>query len=158
MTDEEKKVFSLRISQSNKTEIVVISYEIILNYIQSAKECYENGDNDEMIANLKNAKKFVNDLNSNLNLNYNISYDLMNLYRYANKTLLHCIIKKNVEGISSVENIMINLKESFVHVAKQDNRGAAIKGGGQVYAGLTYGNNRKLNEICYTFDKSGFSC
>ena len=158
MTDEEKKIFSLRISQSNKTEIVVISYEIILNYIQSAKECYKNSDIDEMIANLKNAKKFVNDLNSNLNLNYNISYDLMSLYRYANKTLLHCIIKKDIEGISAVENIMINLKESFEQVAKLDNRGVAIKGAGQVYAGLTYGNNRKLNEICYSFDKSGFSC
>ena len=45
MTDTEIKEYTRRISQSNPTEIVVITYEIIINYIESAvksemqKEC-----------------------------------------------------------------------------------------------------------------------
>ena len=95
MTDEERKQFSLRISQSNRTQIVVITYEIILNYIDTAKNCYEDGDIDMMIWNLKKAKQFINDLSSNLDFKYGISAELMNLYRYANKTIFNCIIKKN---------------------------------------------------------------
>ena len=156
MTNEQKKIFSLRISQSSRTEIVVISYEIILNYIDSAKASFTEGNKDEMIKNLQNAKIFINDLASNLDLKYSISYELLNLYRYSNKTILNCIMKQNVDGLAAVENIMNRLMESFAEVAKLDDRGAAIKGSNQVYAGLTYGNNSKLNEVCYSFDKKGF--
>ncbi len=153
MTDEKIKEYTLRISQSNRTEIVVISYEIIIEYINSAKKCYEANDRSEMIKNLKKAKQFVNDLSSNLDFKYSISKELMNLYRFANQVLLNCIIKQNLDGIDAVENMMENLKKSFEHVAKTDNRGRAIKGSGQVYAGLTYGSNSKLNEVCYSFSK-----
>ncbi len=156
MTADEKKVFSLRISQGSKTEIVVISYEIILNYIESANECFRSGDMDEMVKNLKAAKAFIDDLASSLDLKYGISYDLLNLYRYSNKIILSCIIKKSVEGLATVENIIRNLMESFSKVAKQDTRGSAIEGSSRVFAGLTYGNNSKLNEVCYSFDKKDF--
>lgn len=153
MTDGEIKEFSLRISQSNRTEIVVISYEIILNYIKSAKECFKEGKLDDMVKNLKKAKQFVNDLSSNLDFNYSISGELMSLYRYSNMTLMNSIIKRNVDGLEIVEKIMTKLRESFIEVAKIDNRGYAIKGAGQVYAGLTYGNNSKLNECVMPLTK-----
>jgi len=156
MTDEERKEFALRISQSNKTQIVVITYEIILNYIDSAKNCYEDNDVEMMIWNLKKAKQFINDLSSNLDFKYSISAELLNLYRYANKIIFNCIIKKNVDGINAVENIIENLRVGFDKVAKTDNRGAAINNSTRVYAGLTYGNNSKLNEVCYTFDKTSY--
>lgn len=69
---------------------------------------------------------------------------------------MNCIIKKNVEGLATVENIMSSLMKSFLEVAKSDNRGAAIKGSNKVIAGLTYGNNSQLNEVCYSFDKNDF--
>ncbi len=153
MTDGEIKEFSLRISQSNRTEIVVISYEIILNYIESAKKCYKEGKLDDVVKNLKKAKQFVNDLSSNLDFKYGISGELMSLYRFTNTTLLNNIIKRNVDGLEIVEKIMTKLRESFIEVAKIDNRGTAIKGGGQVYAGLTYGNNSKLNECVMPLTK-----
>lgn len=156
MTDEQKKQFSLRISQSNRTEVVVISYEIVLNYIESARECFRAEQIDDMIVNLKNAKSFVNNLVSSLDLKYGISYDLLNLYRYSNKIISSCIIKKSVDGLATVEKIMKNLMESFAIVATQDTRGSAIEGSSKVIAGLTYGNNSKLNEVCYSFDKKGF--
>ncbi len=156
MTDEQKKEFSLRISQSNRTEVVVISYEIILNYIESARECFRVGQMDEMIANLKNAKSFINNLASSLDLKYEISYDLINLYRYSNKIILSCIIKKSVDGLATVENIIGSLKDSFSQIAIQDTRGSAIFGSSKVIAGLTYGNNSRLNEVCYSFDKKDF--
>ncbi len=151
MTDEKIREYTLRISQSNKTEIVVISYEIILEYIKMAKECYYADDKEGLVKNLKKAKQFVNDLTSNLDLRYGISGELMCLYRYSNQVLLSGIIKRNIEGLEVVEHIMANLKRSFIEVAKADNRGNAIRSSEQVYAGLTYGSNSRLNEICYNF-------
>lgn len=156
MTEAEIKDFARRISQSSKTEIVVISYEIIIKYIESAKKHYENGEIDDMVKCLKKAKQFVNDLSSNLDFKYQMSVDLMNLYLFSNKALLNAIIKRNCSGLDTVIHIMSNLKNSFEQVAKIDNRGAAINNADAVYAGLTYGNNSQLNEYCYSFDKKGF--
>ena len=37
MTDEAKKEFTLRISQANKSQMVVIIYEILLEHLQDAQ-------------------------------------------------------------------------------------------------------------------------
>ena len=38
MTDQRKKEFSLRITQANKTELIVILYEMYLDYLGEAEE------------------------------------------------------------------------------------------------------------------------
>lgn len=156
MTDTEIKEYTRRISQSNPTEIVVITYEIIINYIESAVKSDREGDMENMVNNLKKAKQFVNDLSSNLNFQYALSMDLMKLYRFSNTSLMNAIIKKNTDGLDIVVNIMRSLCESFTEVAKSDNRGPVINSSNQVFAGLTYGNNSQLTEYCYSFDKNGY--
>ena len=153
MTSEEMKEFSLRITQSNKSEIVVITYEIILNYIDSAKKCFADNNMQDMVKNLKKAQQFINDLASNLDLNYEISLELMNIYRYSNKVIWNGIVKQKLDNIEAVEKMMNQLKDSFLEVAKNDKRGSAMNVGNQVYAGLTYGNNRKLNECVMPLTK-----
>ena len=86
MTKEEIKDFSMKISQSSKTELVVITYEIIINYIESAKECHAGEDMEGFVFNIKKAKQFVNDLSVNLDFHYKLSFDLMSLYMFINKS------------------------------------------------------------------------
>ena len=44
MTKEEMNVFSLRIANCSKTELIVITYDIVLNYVDSACRSYDEGD------------------------------------------------------------------------------------------------------------------
>lgn len=147
MTKEEIKDFSFKITQSTKTGLVVITYEIIINYINSAKVCFESGDMEGFTFNIKKARQFVNDLSSNLDFKYKISFDLMSLYMFINRSLLSASIRKNTELLDDCTKIIAKLKEAFSNIESEDKRGAAMPNSEQVYVGLTYGKSSNLNEI-----------
>ena len=54
MTREEINQFSMRISQSNRTQIVVITYEIIINYLDSARDSFDNSNVTDFVPFLYN--------------------------------------------------------------------------------------------------------
>lgn len=146
MTKEEIKDFSMKISQSSKTELVVITYEIIINYIESAKECHAGEDMEGFVFNIKKAKQFVNDLSVNLDFHYKLSFDLMSLYMFINKSLVSAQVRRTTEMLDECIKIVSSLKNAFDSISSEDKRGAAMPNSEQVYVGLTYGKGSKLNE------------
>lgn len=146
MTKEEINVFSKRIAQSSKSELVVITYEIILNYLDTAKVALESENMEEFVFNLKKAKQFVNDLSSVLDFSQKISFNLMNIYMFADRCLIKSIVKRQDCNLDVVESMLNKLKQGFEEVSKSDESGMMMKGGEQIYAGLTYGRG-VLNEV-----------
>ena len=147
MTKEEMNVFSLRIANCSKTELIVITYDIIMNYVDSACSSYEKDDLDGVVFNLKKAKQFLNNLSSSLDFKYGISYELMNLYMYINNCLVRNIAKRNVENSDSIRSVINRLRESFDDISGLDNSGKVMKNSEQVYIGYTYGRTSTLNEV-----------
>lgn len=144
MTKEEIKIFSRRITQSSRSELVVITYEIIENYIERAIEVQD--DKEDFVFNMKKAKQFLNNVSSALDFSYDISKQLMSLYMYMDRCLISSIVKQTPVEIDTVLSILTKLKSSFVEVSKFDKSGTVMQGGEQVYAGLTYGKG-VLNEV-----------
>lgn len=147
MTKEEMNVFSLRIANCSKTELVVITYDIVLKYIDSACRSYDEGDLDGVVFNFKKAKQFLNNLSSSLDFKYGISYELMNLYMYVNNCLVRNIAKRNVENVDSVKEVINRLRSSFDEISSLDQSGKVMKNSEQVYVGYTYGRTSTLNEV-----------
>ncbi len=141
MTKEQINEFSLRISQSNKTQIVVITYEIIINYLDSARISIDNSNVTDFVFNVKKARQFINQLSSALDFKYKISFDLMNLYMYANECLIKSEVKLEDVNICVVKNMMMKLKSAFETVSMEDKSASAMQGKEKVYAGLTYGKD-----------------
>ena len=54
MTNEKKQEFTLRVSQANKTEMLVIIYDIFLEYLEDAKKAKEKDDKDAILLAIKN--------------------------------------------------------------------------------------------------------
>lgn len=152
MTKDEIKDFSLKITQSSKTGLVVITYEIIENYLESAIECYNSEDIEGFSFNVKKAKQFLNDLSSNLDFHYKISFNLMSLYMYVNNRLVSAAARKSTDVIRECLNVIRSLKEAFKKIEPEDKRGRAMPNSDQIYVGLTYGKGSKLNE--YSLRKS----
>lgn len=147
MTKEEMNTFSLRIANSSKTELTVITYDIILNYVDSACEAYENNDLDKVVFNFKKAKQFLNNLSSCLDFSYSISYELMNLYMYVNNCFVKNIVKRNIDGVDTVKSVINKLRASFNEISVFDKSGKVMKNSEQVYVGYTYGRTSTLNEV-----------
>ena len=56
MTKEMKQNYTLRISQANKSELVVIVYEMLLTYIEDAKAAHANGDTEGFAVSIRRAE------------------------------------------------------------------------------------------------------
>ncbi|MEE0685216.1 MAG: flagellar protein FliS [Lachnospiraceae bacterium] len=147
MTKEEKNVFSLRIANSSKTELIVITYDIIINYVNAATHAYSVEDLDLVVFNLQKAKQFLNNLSSCLDFEYGISYELMNLYIYVNNCLVRDIAKRKPESADIIKSVIEKLRASFDVVSVSDTSGKVMKNSERVYVGYTYGRTSTLNEV-----------
>lgn len=145
MTKVEIRDYTLKITQSSKTQLVVISYEIIINYLTSAKTSLEFNDTKDFLSNIKKAKEFVDNLLSSLDLQYKLSFELMNIYLFINRCLIEALAKKESNKIDRIISMIEKLKVGFMEVSKVDHSGPVIKDAQKVYAGLTYGKGT-LNE------------
>lgn len=157
MTGEEIKDFTARVTQSNRSGLVVISYDMILSYINHAKEALADDSataKEAFIWNLKQAKGVLEELMNALDFNYpEIAGQLMSLYLFAQKQLNSSIFKRQDVSLSAVERIIERLKAAFEEVEKQDTTGPVMTNVSKLYVGLTYGKDMK-NDIHDT--KDGF--
>ena len=91
MKDELKQQFALRITQANKSELVVILYEMFLTYIGDAKDDLKDQDLKTFCLNIQRARGCLKELMASLNYNYEPASSLLSLYIYINK-LLVCLL------------------------------------------------------------------
>ena len=156
MTNEEINGYSYRVAQASRTELVVIMYDVTLNYLSDSMDYYENKNFESFRDDLKKAQRVINQLSSALDMKYNISLELMRLYIYMNNVLVRSSIRKEVDELKVVMSMLEKLRSSFEKVSEHDNSGPMMKNTQQVYAGLTYSNGG-LNEYHDQTAKRGFT-
>ena len=145
MTSELKQQFTLKISQANKTSLVVILYEMMLVYIEEARQANEAGDQESFRKGIKNAKGCLHELMASLHLEYPVAENLMQLYVYSDRELTRADLRNSRTELAHVEEIMSKLHAAYETVSKQDESSPVMANTQTVYAGLTYGRNN-LNE------------
>ena len=156
MRQELKKEFADRMIRSNRSELVVILYELIFAYFDDVREDFEKEDWEATKMDLDNAERVIRRLMDDLNFQYPISKQFFSLYHYSLKELSKIRIKKNIDPLADVEKILRNLYNSFVEIAKNDHSPALMRNVEQVTVGLTYGKNN-IQEIYSDLDnKRGY--
>lgn len=145
MDKEKQKDFARRISQANKTELVVITYDIILEEIETARNFRSAENLDEYRHAMKQAQRFLAELMSVLDFKYGLSLQLMSLYEYVQRILIKCDITAECSGLESAENVLKGLRSSFDKISSEDHSGSVMMNSQSVFAGLTYGKG-SLNE------------
>lgn len=141
MTKECKQQFTLRITQANKTELIVILYEMILEYITEAKAALANQEIPAFREALRKVRGCLRELNLSLNLDYELAGRLLSLYMYCNRELTKADIRKEEEPMGHVSMVISKLLEAYRELAKQDTSAAVMQNSQTVYAGLTYDKN-----------------
>ena len=141
MTKETKQRFTLRITQANPTELVVIIYEILLCYLDELQQAQEKEDKLMQQEALRNARACINELMQSLHLEYEPAGTLLQLYIYSLKRLAHFERKQEQQAIEEVRNIMTALHDAYAQLAPQNPAGPVMNNSQTVYAGFTYGRN-----------------
>ena len=158
MKAESVKIFTRRITSANKSEIIVIIYDIIEENLALAKKALAEGDRETYRNEIKQAISFVKELLVCLDMNYEVSKYLASLYIYVSRCLNFALVSGKKEEIEAAEKVLRKLGESFREVAKTDESKPVMENTQRVYAGITYGRGLDLDEtlVAPAMESRGF--
>ncbi len=145
--------FTRRISQSNATGLVVVTYEIMFANLEDAKAAYAKEDWDTFKQSIRQAQRAIGELTDSLNFSYAMAKELYQIYVYCKDKLAEAMYKRSLEAVEEAEALMEKLYKSFEKVAEDDTTAPIMKNTQQVYAGYTYGRNDVV-ENCQEIGKS----
>ena len=155
MKAESVKIFTRRITSANKSEIIVIIYDIIEENLALANKALAEGDRETDRNEIKQAISFVKELLVSLDLNYEVSKNLASLYIYVSRCLNFALVSGKKEEIEAARKVLRKLGESFREVAKTDRSEPVMGNTQQIYAGITYGKGLSLDETLVTPNSEG---
>ena len=141
MNKEKKQEFILRITRANKTQMVVILYDMTLVYLQDSLESFENKDYKEYKWNIERAKDCIDELLNSLHMEYEIAGVLKRLYFFYKRELTTAAVQNKKELVLPIIQMIRELKESYEQIAVGDTSAPIMENTQTVYAGLTYGKN-----------------
>ena len=110
MTSEEKKDYTRRIPQANKSGLVVILYEMYLVYIKDAISSKEN--RREFRESIRKARGCMNELMNSLDFDYELAYNLLQLYIYVNKEMARADVRNDEKPLEICKKIMSSLYQA----------------------------------------------
>ena len=141
MTREDKQQFTLRITQANSTELVVILYEMLLCYLKESKEALGNTDKPAFREAVRKARGCVNELMCSLKMEYEPAPALLQLYLFCIRRLAAAEAKSDTRPLEEIERVIRPLHDAYEQIAGQNTAGPVMGNSQAVYAGLTYGRN-----------------
>ena len=147
MTKEMKQNYTLRISQANKSELVVIIYEMLLTYIEDARTAHADGDTGLFAGSLRKAENCIRELMASLHMDYVLAGKLLSLYVYAVKLLSKAKLHNSTKELAEVEKMMRKLHDAYAAVSREDTSDSVMENTQTVYAGLTYGKNQLMESL-----------
>jgi flagellar protein FliS len=157
MTNEMKQAFTRRITKANRTQLVVIVYDMILVYIEDAKDAKKSGDMHEFGRNLDLARGCMADLRKNLDYKYELSKSLLAIYSYCDRQLANDIYSGNIDNLKPVCDMIKKLRDAYHELSLTDKSQPLMENTQDVYVGLTY-NKTDINETLINPNESrGFT-
>jgi flagellar protein FliS len=157
MTNEMKQVFTRRITQANRTQLLVVVYDMLIAYIDDGIKAQEVGNETEFKRSLELARDCIADLRCSLDFEYELSKNLFSIYAYADRELSNDIYGYKTDNLEAIKDMFQKLREAYHTVSKEDKSEPLMENTQDVYAGFTYGRT-DVNETLGNFDSSrGYS-
>ena len=134
MTKECKQQFTLRITQANATQLVVILYEMTLQYLTDGEQAADEA--------VRRARGCINELLNSLHRQYSPAKELSRLYLYCIRRLAACEAKADRMALQDIRKVIAPLCDAYRQIQDQNSSGPVMNNSQTVYAGLTYGRNQ----------------
>ncbi|MBE5860606.1 MAG: flagellar protein FliS [Butyrivibrio sp.] len=147
MTQEKIRDYTLRITMANKTQMITILYEMVLDYINEAESELSKDNRKGFIEGIQRAGNCIDELIHSLNLGYELANNLLGLYIFEKRQLLKAIAGFDTKVLVHVKGTFNSLHEAYLSLEKMDNEKSIMKNVPKVYVGLTYGKNQLTESI-----------
>ena len=141
MTKECKHQFTLRITQANSTQMIVILYEMILCYLDEMEEAIQAKDETALHEGARKIRGCINELLGSLHMEYEPAPQLQQLYLFCIRRLVHAERRKEESLLSEIRRVIKPLRDAYRQIELQNDKGPVMNNSQTLYAGLTYGRN-----------------
>lgn len=141
MKKEQKQEYILRITHANKTQLVVILYDMVLTYLEDSLTAFKNKDYIEYKWNINKAKECIDELLNSLHMEYEIAATLKSLYFFYKRELTTAAIQNKNELVLPIIQMIRELKQSYEQAVALDDSAPIMQNTQTVYTGLTYGKD-----------------
>ena len=145
MTQEKKQEYTLKITQANKTQMITILYEMVLEYIADAKVAISTGNRTLSDRNIGYAQNCIDELIRSVNLQTELGKMLHKIYIFSKKELMLTGVNMSLNRLHRVERNFKALHAAYKEIESIDKSEPTMGNTQSVYAGLTYGRY-SLNE------------
>ena len=151
MTDEKKQEFTRRITQANKSQLVVILYDLFFYYIDEAKEILSQGEKKEFSASLDRAHACLNELIGSLHMEQPLAESICKVYFFVSGQIGLARGKESDAPLSDAVRLMDKLYQTYKADSACDTSGPVMGNVQTVVAGMTYGRS-DVTESCQAAD------
>lgn len=156
MTQDKIHTYTRKIAMANKTQMITILYEMVLDYINDAEDSLENSDEKGFLEGLSRAMNCIDELIHSLNVEYELGNNLLALYLFEKKQIIKAMAKVSDEELIHVTNTFEKLHEAYLTLEAQNKEEALMRNVPKVYAGLTYGRGRLEESITGNLMSRGY--
>lgn len=139
MTREKKQIFTRRITHANRTQLIVVLYDMLLVYLEDAGKAYDVENMYELVSNLEAARRCILELRNSLNFEYELSKTLFSIYSFADRKLASCISSFTADDLDAFSSMFRKLRDAYHTISQADDSGPLMENIQDVYAGFTYG-------------------
>lgn len=143
MTDELKQEFTNRITTANRTELIVVLYDMFEAYVDEAEEGYQNGASGDEAgrAALQKASEVLSHLKSDLDFSQDkaLCGRLYSIYTYCQELLSKTIYSGDYDNALTAEKLIKPLRDAFAEIAAEDDSAPMMENVPEMVAGYTYG-------------------
>lgn len=147
MTQENIQNFTFRVTKANKTEMIVILYDIAIVYIKDAIEALMRDDKVQYRIEIGRVRNTLHELMDSVDTSMELGMNFLNLYIFCGNELTKAFIDYDESYLYHVESIFARLAEAYREAAKKDMSGPVMENTENVYEGYTY--NRSLTNETY---------
>lgn len=146
MTKEAKQQFTLRISRANPTEMVVILYEMALQFLTEAKDAFASESLADYNEAIRKVRGCINELIQSLHMEYEPAPKLLRLYLFCIRRLAYAQVRKDPQVLDEISMVLGKLQAAYAEIAPMNPSSPVMSNTQAVYSGLTYGKGAALAE------------
>lgn len=139
MTNEKKQEYTLRITQANKSRLVVILYELFFDFIEEAGQAHAAGDKDAYFERLDKAQEALSELILSLNMEVDPAPAIYRVYLFVSASIGRARGSLKTNCLAPALDCMKRLYETYKSDSASDDSAPVMDNSQKVYAGLTYG-------------------
>lgn len=148
MDNDKIQAYTRRITQANSTEMIVILYDMTLDYVSEAQSSLENGDGDTGFTDaISKIQGCLSELINSLHMEYEPAGDLRRLYDFCIRRVAVSQAKKDGSILDEIVRVIKPLREAYSKITDKNTGGPVMGNSQTVYAGLTYGKDELIESL-----------